>query len=51
MKKYIEPAIEIERLLTNQTVMITASDDGEEIEEEMAAEAAAQQNAWEIGLW
>jgi hypothetical protein len=31
MKKYIEPAIEIERLLTNQTVMLTASDDGEEI--------------------
>lgn len=31
MKKYIEPAIEIERLLANQTVMLTASDDGEEI--------------------
>lgn len=31
MKKYIEPAIEVERLLTNQTVMITASADGEGI--------------------
>ena len=32
MKKYIEPAIEIEKLLTLDGMMqITASDDGEEI--------------------
>ena len=67
MKKYIQPTIEQDMLRTLGAFMLTVSgeqigvggsgSDGgsakerEEIEEEMAAEAAAQQNAWEIGLW
>ncbi|MBQ3781327.1 MAG: hypothetical protein IKG96_11060 [Bacteroidaceae bacterium] len=67
MKKYIQPTIEQDMLRTLGAFMLTVSGEQigvggsgsgggsakerEEIEEEMAAEAAAQQNAWEIGLW
>ena len=64
MKKYIQPAIELDMVHSLKTLMLDASGEEiggstgggdakkrEEIEEEMAAEAAAQQNTWEIGLW
>lgn len=66
MKKYIEPSVEIERLLSNQAVMLSASDDGEEIpigggstgggdakvrDEELEEILNQQKNGWDGGLW
>ena len=57
MKKYIQPAIELDMVHSLKTLMLDGS--GEEItpstggagDAKQREEEAAQQNAWEIGLW
>ena len=57
MKKYIQPAIELDMVHSLKTLMLDAS--GEEIggstgggdAKKRAEEEAAQQNAWDDGLW
>ena len=57
MKKYIQPAIELDMVHSLKTLMLDAS--GEEIggstgggdAKQREEEEAAQQNAWDDGLW
>ena len=56
MKKYIQPAIELDMVHSLKTLMLDAS--GENIggstgggDAKQREEEAAQQNAWDDGLW
>lgn len=57
MKKYVQPAIELDMVHSLKTLMLDAS--GEDItpstggggDAKKREEEAAQQNAWDDGLW